>query len=163
VVCVWAALGMERLLKGEVNIRSLWWGLGTLAVIGAMAAAGLLQPIAEALVSEPVRDRVMANAGTLRGGGLRLLLITALGGAALVLIHRRAVTGSLAALLAIGAVTADQWSVLRRYSQWVDPAREMYALDAMGQAMKAHPMPFRNFDGRSDTGEPALNLGVYQG
>jgi hypothetical protein len=163
VVCVWAALGMERLLKGEVNIRSLWWGLGTLAGIGVMAAAGLLQPIAEALVSEPVRDRVMANAGTLRGGGLRLLLITALGGAALVLIHRRAVTGSLAALLAIGAVTADQWSVLRRYSQWVDPAREMYALDAMGQAMKAHPMPFRNFDGRSDTGEPALNLGVYQG
>src|SRR5690606_17664741 len=84
VVCVWAALGMERLLKGEVNIRSLWWGLGTLAGIGVMAAAGLLQPIAEALVSEPVRDRVMANAGTLRGGGLRLLLITALGGAALV-------------------------------------------------------------------------------
>src|SRR5690606_37122282 len=60
VVCVWAALGMERLLKGEVNIRSLWWGLGTLAGIGVMAAAGLLQPIAEALVSEPVRDRVMA-------------------------------------------------------------------------------------------------------
>jgi hypothetical protein len=163
VVCVWAGLGMERLLKGEVNVRSLQWGFGTLAVIGAMAAAGLLQPVAEALVSEPVRDRVMANASTLRGGGLRLLVIALLGGGVLMLIHRRAVTGALAAVLAIVAVTADQWSVLRRYSQWVDPAREMYALDAMGQTMKAHPMPFRNFDGRSDTGEPAFNLGVYQG
>ncbi len=163
VVCVWAGLGMERLLKGEVHSRALAWGFGTLAAIGAMAAAGLLQPVAEALVTEPVRERVMANAGTLRGGGFRVLIIALVGGGAILLLQRRVVTGALAALVAIVAVTADQWSVLRRYSQWVAPATEMYALDAMGQAMKAHPMPFRNFDGRSDTGEPALNLGVYQG
>src|SRR5690606_29541750 len=75
VVCVWAGLGMERLLKGEVRRQSLLWGFGVLGAIGAMGAAGLLQPIAEALVTEPVRDRVMANAGTLRGGGVRLMVV----------------------------------------------------------------------------------------
>src|SRR5690606_36681634 len=80
VVCVWAGLGMDRLLRGEVRSGPLAWGFGILAVIGAMGAAGALQPVAEALAGEQMQGRALANADLLRIGGLRLLVVALVGG-----------------------------------------------------------------------------------
>src|SRR5690606_38731989 len=40
VVCIWAGFGLDRLLRGEVAARTLYWCFGALAVLGALGAAG---------------------------------------------------------------------------------------------------------------------------
>lgn len=163
VVCIWAALGVDRVLGRELTPSRLWWPLAGFGGLGALAAAGALQPIAEGLARPEMRERVLANAEALQVGGLRVLAVALLGGGILWMVARGRLRGGMAALLLSAAVLGDGWSVLKHYTAWFPPAAQVYALDAMGQQMKQHPMPFRDFDGRSDTGEPSLNLGVYSG
>lgn len=162
VVCIWAAFGVDRLLRGEVRRTPLYWLAGAFAIIGVMGAAGLLQPFAEGLARPETQQRVADNADVLRGGGLRLLLVALVAGGVLVAVQARRVAGAAAAALLIAVALGDGWSVLRRYEAWFPPAREVYALDALGQAMQQHPMPYRNLDPRSDQ-IAEFNLGVYQG
>lgn len=161
-VCVWAGLGAERLLRGEVRERRLLAALGVMAALGLLALAGLLQPLAEALAPPERRDRVLENAAALRLGGLRVLLVAIVGGAVMLAIHRRKIGGGIAAAALVLAVGGDNWSVLRHYAPWMPPAAETYAPDELIRTMTATPMPFRNYDGRSD-GIREYNFGVYQG
>lgn len=161
-VCLWAALGVERLLKGEIAARQLLTWLGVFALVGVLGAMGGLQPFAEAFAPDQRRDVVLANAEALRTGSFRLLLVVIIGGGVLAAIQRRALGGGLAAAALILTVGGDNWSVLTHYSAWVAPAATTYAPDALASAMTATPMPFRNYDGRSD-GIPEYNFGVYQG
>lgn len=161
-VCVWAALGVERLQNGEITSRQLFTWLGVFAFLGLLGAMGGLQPFAEAFAPEQRRDVVLANAAALRMGSIRLLLVVLLGGGVLIAMQRRLLTGALAAAALILAVGGDNWSVLKHYTSWVEPAAVTYAPDALTAAMTATPMPFRNYDGRSD-GIREYNFGVYQG
>lgn len=161
-VCVWAALGVEQLLAGNVPARRLVILLGVFLGIGLLGAVGGLQPFAEAFAPEERRDRVLANAAALRLGSIRLLVVTLLGGAAFVAIQRRMLGGGLAAAALVLTVGGDNWSILRHYVPWVAPASETYAPDALISAMSEQPMPIRNYDGRSD-GIREYNFGVYQG
>lgn len=161
-VTVAAGFGIERLLAGKVSTRMLVGTLGTLAAVGLLAAIGALQPVAEALAPMQRQDRVIANASALQLGGVRVLLFALVGGAIFFAIQQRRLAGAAAAGLLVVAVTADNWSVMRHYPQWFPPAAETYAPDPMIAQMTATPMPFRNFDPRSDAIQE-YNLGVYQG
>jgi hypothetical protein len=161
-VCVWAALGVERLQNGEITSRQLFTWLGVFAFIGLLGAMGGLQPFAEAFAPEQRRDVVLANAAALRMGSIRLLLVVLLGGGVLIAMQRRLLTGALAAAALILVVVGDNWSILKHYTSWVEAAAVTYAPDALTTAMTATPMPFRNYDGRSD-GIREYNFGVYQG
>lgn len=162
-VCVWAALGVEQLLKGEVSRKTLWMALGGFGFIALLGAIGGLQPFAEALAPVERRDVVLANAPELRLGAIRLLLFVLVGGGVLLAVHARRLAGGVAAAALVVVVLADQWSVLRHYTPWMPPAAETYAPDELITAMTDTPMPFRNYDGRSEIREPMLNTGLYRG
>ncbi len=164
VICIWAACGVDRLLRGEVDRRRLLILLGAFGGLALLGAVGGLQPVAEALASDGrTRQVAVTNSGELQLGAIRMLLFVGLGGAGLWAIAAGRLRGLGAALVLIVAIGFDNWSVLKHYAQFVQPAAVTYADDALVSRMKEAPMPFRNFDGRSDTGEGELNLGIYQG
>lgn len=147
-VCVWAGLGIDRLLSGQVSARRLSVPLGVIAVIALLGAAGGLQVVAEALAGpqENVRAALAANAPELRDGALRLLLVTVIGGGVLVAIQRGLLRGAGAAAALIAVVFGDNWSILRKFPEWLPPGAIAFANDDLTLTMRQGAPPFRAFD-----------------
>jgi hypothetical protein len=151
-VSVYAAFGTERLLKGEVALRSLAIPLAVLGGLALLGAAGVLQAVATVLAGAEQAARVTANADALQGGALRLLVVVLLGGGILWAIWRGRLTGSAAVAALAVAVVGDLWSVDRLFFDFRDPASVTYADDAVTSRLRAVPKPYR-----------VLDAGVYQG
>src|SRR5688500_8330478 len=81
-VAVWAGFGADRLLRREVTLKALAIPLAVLGAIALLGAAGVLGSIGTLFASEQQVPRLAANAPELRSGALRLLVFTALAGAA---------------------------------------------------------------------------------
>lgn len=169
-VCVWAALGTERLLKGEVPSKQLTILLGVIGTFALLGVVGALQgftvAIADGISSglpadmvSRITQRVSENAGELRAGSLRLLLVVLIGGGALIAVQRRALTGALAAGALVVVLWGDNWSLLRRFPEWLPPASVTYADDELVAAMRKSAHPFRSYDPSGQAGGAA----VYQG
>ncbi len=149
---LWAGFGVDRLLRREVSVRALAVPLGVLGGIALLGAIGVLQTIASGLASEQQMEKVVANAGALQLGSLRLLLFVGLGGAILWLIRGGRLVG-LSAAAAFAVVTvADLWSIDRLFFPFRPPAAELYRDDAVTSRLRAQAKPFR-----------VLDVGVYQG
>lgn len=170
-ICVWAALGAEQLLKGEVSAKRLNILLAVVGVFALLGVTGALQGVTEALANaiatglDPrmvarITQRVSENAGELRAGSLRLLLVVLVGGGVLITVQRRVVKGALAAAALGFVVWGDNWSLLRRFPEWLPPARITYADDELVSAMRKSAHPFRSYDPSGEAGSPAA---VYQG
>jgi hypothetical protein len=151
-VTIWAGFGADRLLRGEVTVKT---AVVPLAVIGAIALLGLLGVLGglgTLFASEQQAPRLAANAPDLRLGSLRLLLFVALAGAA----FWGVATGKVRGLAAAGAlgvlVVADLWSVDRRFFDYKPPASQLFADDPITARLKQEPKPYR-----------VLDAGVYQG
>ncbi len=149
-VAVWAAIGADRLLRGDVSRRALAIGLGALGAIGLLGVTGGLQAFATLLAAPEQAERVAANADTLRGGAARLLAITL--GAALVCFG--IAQGRLRGLAAAAALTAlvmlDLWSVDRLFFEYRAPAHRLFDTDdvvaRLKQQLRERPEPFRMLD-----------------
>jgi hypothetical protein len=146
VVSVYAAIGVERLLRAEVRWRRVGIAAGVLGGIAVLGVAGGLQTVAEVLVQPEQASRLSANAPFLRSGALRLLL--AVGAASLVLwlIESRRLRGMAASLVLAAVVIADLWSVDRRFFPYHPPAAELFRVDPVIERLKQTPEPFRVFD-----------------
>jgi hypothetical protein len=151
-VTVYAAFGTDRLLKGEVALRSLVVPLAVLGGIALLGAAGVLQAVATVLASAEQAARVAANADALQGGALRLLVVVLLGGGILWAVWRGRLAGAAAAAGLAVAVVGDLWSVDRLFFDFRDPAAVTFADDAVTSRLRAVPKPYR-----------VLDAGVYQG
>ena len=102
--------------------------------------------------SEQQAPRLAANAPELRIGALRLLVFTALAGAAFWAVVAGRVRGLAAAGALAAVVVADLWSVDRRFFDYKPPASELFADDPITTRLKQEPKPYR-----------VLDAGVYQG
>ena len=156
VTCVFAGLGTDRLLRGEVSKRAAIVGTAVLGAIALLGAVGGLQPVAVALAKEQMAGQVVGNAGALQGGAVRLLAVLLAGGAIIWAMAAGRLKGALAAALLVLVIVADLWSVDRLFFEWNRPAREIFADDALIARMREAPAPFRvmNVPGAQ---------GVYQG
>ena len=144
-VCAFAAFGADRLVRREVSARAVMIGFGVFAALGLLALVGGLQPFAEGLADPRMLDRAVANAGALRGGGLRLLVVALAGGAvAWGIVTGRLIRGA-AAIALIVVVAADMISVDRRFFEWGDTA-QLFADDPVTTYLAAQPRPFRILD-----------------
>ena len=152
VTCVFAGLGVDRLLRGEVSKRGAIVGAGVLGVIALLGAVGGLQSVAVALAKEQMARQVVGNAGALQGGAVRLLAVLLAGGAIIWAMAAGKLKGGLATTLLILVIIADMWSVDRLFFEWNRPAKEIFADDALISRMKQSVPPSRVFD-----------PGVYQG
>jgi hypothetical protein len=151
-VAIWAGFGTDRLLRGEVTVRALAIPLGVIGAIALLGVIGVLGSVGTLFASEEQAPRLAANAPELRLGALRLLVFSALAGAAFWAVA----TGKLRGLAAAGAlaavVVADLWSVDRRFFDYKPPASELFADDPITTRLKQEPKPYR-----------VLDAGVYQG
>ena len=163
VVCVFAGFGVDQLLKAKVKRVTLFVSLGTIGAIGLLAAGGLLQGVAESLAIPQRLEGASANASQLQAGGLRLLIVVAIGGAILWLVQQRKLTGYAASAALVLAVGGDNWSILRQFSSWMPPYAVTFADDRLTTAMKKTPMPFRTYDPSSPDGDRRVGaLSVYK-
>jgi hypothetical protein len=147
-----AGFGVDRLLRREVSLRALAVPLGVLSGVALLGVIGVLQSIASGLASEQQMEKVVANAGALQLGALRLLLFVGLCGAALWLVRGGRLVGWRAAAVLAVITVADLWSIDRLFFQFQPPAAELYRDDAITSRLRAEPKPFR-----------VLDVGVYQG
>jgi len=149
---LFAGFGVDRLLRREVSVRALAVPLGVLGGLALLGAIGALQSVATGLADEQQMEKVMANAGALQLGSLRLLLFVGLGGAALWLLRAGRLAGWRAAAALAVVTVADLWSIDRLFFPFHPPAAELYRDDAVTSRLRAAPKPFR-----------VLDVGVYQG
>ena len=159
-IAVYAGLGAERLLRGEIQARRILVGVGVFAVIGLLGAVGALEGIAMAIANPQAVEQAVQNAEHIRQGGLRVLLVALGGGAVLWAIAAARLRGSFASAALIAVVVADLWSVERRFFHFDGTAEQLFGDDALTSRMKQAPLPFRVWDPKAG---PERDLGVYPG
>ncbi len=151
-VAIWAGFGVDRLLRGEVTVRAVAVPLGVIGAIALLGVIGVLGSVGTLFTSEQQAARLAANAPELRIGALRLLVFSALAGAAFSAVATGKLRGLAAAAALAAVVVADLWSVDRRFFDYKPPASELFADDPITTRLKQEPKPYR-----------VLDAGVYQG
>ncbi len=152
MTAVWAAVGADRLLRGEVPRRTLQVWLGVLAGIGFLGAVGALQPVATTLAQPQQIDRVLANGGALQAGAIRLLVFIGLAAAAMLPVAAGKLKPAAAAAALALVTAADLWSVDRLFFQFSPPAAQLYGDDPITAHLRREKPPFR-----------VLDVGVFPG
>jgi hypothetical protein len=152
MVALWAGLGVDRLLQGEVPQRTLLIWLGVLGGIALLGATGGLEPIATVLAQAEQTDRVLANAGALQVGAIRLLLFVALTAAVVLPVSAGRLRPAAAAAALAAVTTGDLWSIDRLFFQFSPPAAELFRDDPIVARLKQEKPPFR-----------VLDVGVFPG
>lgn len=151
-VALWAGWGADRLLRGEVSRGALLTGLGILGGIALLGAVGVLQAVATLLAQPEQAERVLANAGALQAGSLRLLLFVLLAAGVTLGIAAGRLRGAAAAAALAAVTVADLWSIDRLFFQYSPPAAELFQDDGIVSRLKQEKPPFR-----------VLDVGVYPG
>jgi hypothetical protein len=151
-VAVFAGFGADRLLRRDVSLRAAVIPLAILGAVGLLGAIGVLGSVATLFVSEQQAPKLAANASELQLGGLRLLLVTLLGGGVIGAIWKGRVGPTAAAAALASVVVADLWTIDRRFFDFKPPASELFADDAITAKLRQETRPFR-----------VLDVGVYQG
>ncbi len=152
VLSVFAAMGMERLLRREISVRRVAVVFGCAAGVALLGMVGVLQAVAQAIADPQMYDRALANGAALRLGSVRLLVLSAGAGVLLAAVARGRLGGP-SAIAAVAALTvADLYSVDRRFFVFQPPAAETYRDDAITAHLRQTPMPYRTLD-----------AGVYRG
>jgi len=128
-IAVFAAIGIERLLREGVRKGYLiGWGIFATAIV-ILAGGGVLTSIAEAIAPPEKYRLVQENAGSVIGGSVRSFLFVALTIGIMWAGLRGRLTGAATAAALIALAAADLWSVEREYFRFSPPARELYAAD----------------------------------
>jgi len=145
-VALMAGIGLDRVLRQQTSGR--WLGVigGIAAAIALLGVTGVLEVLAEGVATESRMAQVQANAGALRIGAMRLLLLAGVGYGMLRLIVAGRVRGALAAILICAITTADLWSIDRRFFDFSPRAGTLFREDEVIRAMKETPVPFRVYD-----------------
>ncbi len=145
-VVVFAAVGVDRLLRREVRWSRIGVAVGALAAIGLLGTLGGLQTVAQAVAQPQQAERLVANAEALRAGSLRLLVVVA----AVAAVLWGIVTGRLrmwpAAVALTLVVVGDLWSIDRLFFRYSPGAATLFADDEITRHLKQVKPPFRVYD-----------------
>jgi len=141
---VLAAIGVERLLNGDVPVRRAigWVVLGGVMLL--LAATGALTSLASSFVPFPeLVERVQANQAAVVIGAVRSLL--AVGVVAWLAFDASKTRLPRLAMgwLLVAAIGLDLWSIVHRYWMFSPPAAQLYASDPVIDYLKHLPEPGR--------------------
>ncbi|MDB4907948.1 MAG: Protein of unknown function, rane YfhO [Gemmatimonadetes bacterium] len=172
-----ATIGVERVLQRRVGSRFAFGWVGFGALVALLATGGMLTNLAQAVASTyaggQLYEMVQSNNGALVIGAWRSFLFVALTAAALVGYQRgKGSARGLAITLAV-LMVVDLWSVDRAYWLFSPRADQVYASDAVIDAIHKDPEPARVIafaDSRSPmadrdpylTGDALMHLRVRQ-
>jgi len=160
-VSVFAGIGVDRLLSGHVPLRRILIGAGFFAVFGVLGAVGGLDGIAIALSAPEVVQRAVEAAPELHAGALRLFLVAVAGGAVFFAIRTSRLMGRSAAAALFIVVTADLWSLDRKFFDFPGTAQTLFGDDEITSTIRKTPLPYRVWDPKGGGLDQAL--GVYPG
>ncbi|HEX7954523.1 MAG TPA: hypothetical protein VF523_15780, partial [Burkholderiales bacterium] len=138
-VCVFAAIGAERILDGWFSRPfAIVWGAGA-GLMALLAVSGGLTNMGTVVASSFGRgsQEVIANSGAVALGGIRALFVVLLALAAVWGANRRMFSARAAGIALIVIVSADLWTVVRRYWRFSPRASELYRSDATIDYLKA--------------------------
>lgn len=141
-LAVFAALGTERVIAAAASIPKrfvLIWG-GALLGLAVLLAGGLAPMIAESFGRA---DAAHANQGALLAGTLRSLLFAAAILGVIFTAMRGRIPTRVLVWVVPAIVTADLWSIARKYWIFSPPAKEIFAADAAMTVMMADSVPGR--------------------
>ncbi len=160
-VCIYAAFGVERLVRREVSVRRIAIPAGVLVFLAVLGIAGVLQSLASGMADPGMAGQVAANAPALVSGSLRLLVFVALGAALFWAVGAGKLRGwAVPALLAV-LVGGDLWSIDRLFFHFNGTAEQLFADDPITTRLHQERPPFRVFDAAPSN---TLNLPpVYHG
>jgi hypothetical protein len=143
VVCIFAAFGLDRVLRRDLSVRQLVVPLGVLAGVALLGLLGVLQAVAEGLAEPGRLPAAMANAEELRLGSVRLMVVMLAGGLVLFAIRGGSLRGLPAALAVALVLTADLWSVNQAFLSYKPRAEITFAEDDITLRIKEAPLPYR--------------------
>lgn len=152
VLAVFAGFGVDRVSRRDVTRGRLLAVAGSLAGLALLAAAGVLQGVAEAIAPAETYQRVQENAAALQAGGLRMLLLAVAAGGLLWAMAGGRLTGAGAAAALAVLLVADLYSIDRRFFEFHPPAAVTYRDDEITSRLRQTPLPHRTLD-----------VGVYRG
>ena len=161
-VAIWAALGVETLLKRDVRVRTLITWAALLGVIALMAASGLWSEMMGAIADPAKIQNVAANREPLALGALRMAILGAATLGAIMAWGRGRLQPVAFGALLIALVGVDLTSVVRRFFVFSPRAAELFAGDAITERLKAAPAPYRVFDAGVYGGSILMSYGVPQ-
>jgi hypothetical protein len=161
VVSVLAGFGTDRILSGEVPARRIVIMAGCFVIFGLLGAVGGLDGIAIALAAPEVIQRAVDGAPELHAGALRLLIAAVAGGGVLFAIRTRRLTGTSAVAAIFVVVTADLWSLDRKFFEFPGSAKQIFGDDQVTTMIRKAPLPYRVWDPKA--GNLEGSLGVYPG
>ena len=140
---VLAALGAERVLRGDVSRRYIaGWGIAATA-IALIASAGGLTSIAASIAPAEKADAVAAANGALVAGAWRSALFVFFALVVLFLAWRQRLTAQQAAISLGFVLLLDLWSIERKYWMFMPPASETFAANDITRYLKTQPQPTR--------------------
>lgn len=159
-VSILAAIGLERLLAGEVAPKRVLAVLGGFAAFALLGITGILQVFAEGMAIPERMATVLANAPALRMGSVRLLVFVLLAAALLWAIAAARLRGALAALAIVTVTSLDLWVIDRQFYTFSPRAAELFRDDEITTHLKQVPMPFRVLD--AGNAYPQATLMAYR-
>ena len=122
--------------------RTLLIWLGALGGFALLGTTGGLEPIATVLAQPQQTDRVLANAGALQVGAIRLLVFVALTAAVVLPVGAGRLRPVMASAALAAVTAADLWSIDRLFFQFSPPAAELFRDDADHNASQAGAATF---------------------
>ena len=145
-VCIYAAMGVERLVRREVSTTRIAIPAAVLLFLAVLGIGGVLQSIAGGMADPRMAPQVQANAPALVSGSLRLLIFVALGAAAFWAVAAGRLRGAAAAAALALLVGGDLWSIDRLFFHFNGTAAQLFADDPITARLKQEKPPFRVFD-----------------
>jgi hypothetical protein len=149
-VCVLAGFGVDRLFAGEVPLRRIGIGAGIFVLIGLLGSLGGLDGIAQAIAAPELVQRAVQHAGDLHAGSLRLLVLSLAGGALLLALGARRLSGWPAVFALIALTTADLWSIDRNFFVFSGTAEQIFGNDEITRKLRETPLPYRVWDPKGE-------------
>lgn len=145
-VSVYAAFGVDRLLRRDVPPVRALIAAGVLGLVAVLGIGGVLQSLAES-VADPRRAQTVAmNAQALTMGSLRLLLFVVAGAAAIWAMAAGRLRGAAAAAVLGVIVWGDLWSIDRHFYDFVATEHQLFGNDQITDFLNRQPKPYRVMD-----------------
>ena len=142
-ISVLACVGTERFLRRRVTQKYLIGWLIFGGVIAVLASVGALTTIAESFADPRMLDRVAANSRPLFIGAWRSFAFVAVVYGIWWAFTSGKLSAGRAAWILVVLTAFDLWTVERNYWLFSEPAKRIYASDAITQHLKAEPQPVR--------------------
>jgi hypothetical protein len=140
---VLAALGTDRVLRGDITRRYAYGWLAASALVALLALGGAWTSVATSVAAPERYQAVLANAGAVLVGAWRSFLFVSLAAGVIRLRDRRRLSSRAAGWALAAIVASDLWSVMRSYWRFSPPASTLYASDPTIEYVKQHSEPGR--------------------